>query len=78
VAALDLDGSSAEETVELITKAGGQGRAFQGDTSKAEDIDRAVTQAVAALDPLEIMVTTRVSSTATSTWTRWTRPSGAA
>jgi len=56
VAALDLDGSSAEETVGLIAKAGGQGRAFQGDTSKAEDIDRAVTEAVAALGPLEIMV----------------------
>src|SRR6266508_6445550 len=56
VATLDLDCSSAEETLGLITKAGGQGKAFQGDTSKAEDIDRAVTDAVAALGPLEVMV----------------------
>jgi NAD(P)-dependent dehydrogenase (short-subunit alcohol dehydrogenase family) len=56
VAALDLDGASAEETANLITKAGGKGKAFQGDTSKAADLDRAVAGAVAALGPLEIMV----------------------
>ncbi len=56
VATLDLDCSSAEETLGLITKAGGQGKAFQGDTSKAEDIDRTVTDAVTALGTLEIMV----------------------
>ena len=56
VAALDLDGASAEETSGLITKAGGKSRAFQGDTSKAVDVDRAVSGAVAALGPLEIMV----------------------
>ncbi len=56
VAALDLDGASAEETVHLIVKAGGKAKAFQGDTSKAADVDRAVSGAVAALGPLEIMV----------------------
>src|SRR6266567_5270456 len=56
VAALDLDGASAEETAGLITKAGGKSKAFQGDTSKAADVDRAVSGAVAALGPLEIMV----------------------
>jgi NAD(P)-dependent dehydrogenase (short-subunit alcohol dehydrogenase family) len=56
VAALDLDGASAEETSNLITKAGGNAKAFQGDTSKAADIERAVSGAVAALGPLEIMV----------------------
>ncbi len=56
VAALDLDGASAEETENLITKAGGKAKAFQGDTSKAADVDRAVSGAVAALGPLEIMV----------------------
>src|SRR5512132_3161700 len=53
VAALDLDGASAEETASLIVKAGGRAKAFQGDTSKAADIDRAVGGAIA---PLEIMV----------------------
>src|SRR6266540_1704872 len=48
--------SSAEETVLLIVKAGGKAKAFQGDTSKAADVDRAVSGAVAALGPLEIMV----------------------
>jgi NAD(P)-dependent dehydrogenase (short-subunit alcohol dehydrogenase family) len=56
VAALDLDGASAEETASLIAKAGGRAKAFQGDTSKAADIDRAVGGAIAALGPLEIMV----------------------
>ena len=56
VAALDLDGGSAEETASLIAKAGGRAKAFQGDTSKAADIDRAVAGAIAALGPLEIMV----------------------
>jgi NAD(P)-dependent dehydrogenase (short-subunit alcohol dehydrogenase family) len=56
VAALDLDGASAEETVRLIAKAGGHAQAFQGDTSKAADVDRAVAGAVTSLGPLEIMV----------------------
>ena len=56
VATLDLDGASAEETAGLIKKAGGQAKAFQGDTSKAEELNRAVSGAIAALGPLEIMV----------------------
>ena len=56
VAALDLDLSTAEETAALVTKAGGKAKAFQGDTTKAADLDRAVSGAVAALGPLEIMV----------------------
>ena len=56
VAALDLDGAVAEETAGLIAKAGGRAKAFQGDTSKSADVDRAVSGAVAALGPLEIMV----------------------
>jgi NAD(P)-dependent dehydrogenase (short-subunit alcohol dehydrogenase family) len=42
VAAVDLDGASAEETAALVAKAGGRAKAFQGDTSKAADVDRAV------------------------------------
>ncbi len=56
VAAMDLDEASAEETAGQIKKAGGQARAFQGDTSKAEELNRAVSGAIAALGPLEIMV----------------------
>src|SRR5713101_4667399 len=56
VAALDLDGASAEETASLIAKAGGRAKASQGDTSKAADVDCAVGGAITALGPLEIMV----------------------
>src|SRR5882724_7086806 len=56
VAAVDLDAATAEETAALIAKAGGKGKAFQADTSKAADVDRAVGGAIAALGPLEIMV----------------------
>src|SRR5262249_57951809 len=56
VAAMDLDGSSAEETAGLIKKAAGQAKAFQGDTSNAEEVKRAVSGAVASLGPPAIMV----------------------
>ena len=56
IGAVDLDGASAEETAALIAKAGGRAKAFQADTSKAADVDRAVGGAVKALGPLEIMV----------------------
>src|SRR5262249_58894280 len=54
--AMARDGGSAEETAGLIKKAGGQAKAFQGDTSRAEELNRAVTGAIAALGPLEIMI----------------------
>src|SRR6266853_2246430 len=56
VAAVDLDAATAEETVVLIAKAGGKGKAFQADTSKAADVDRVVTAAVKDLGPLDVMV----------------------
>ena len=56
VAAVDLDGASAQETAGLIVSAGGRAEPFQCDTSKGIEIDRAVTVAVRALGPLEIMV----------------------
>ncbi|HUG38183.1 MAG TPA: SDR family NAD(P)-dependent oxidoreductase [Candidatus Limnocylindrales bacterium] len=56
VAALDLDGATAEETAALIVKAGGKVMAVQGDTSRADDVDRAVTTAVKELGPLDVMV----------------------
>jgi NAD(P)-dependent dehydrogenase (short-subunit alcohol dehydrogenase family) len=56
VALVDLDAGSADESVEVITKAGGSSRAFRADTSKAGEIDQAVTDAVSEFGPLEIMV----------------------
>src|SRR3972149_1985196 len=56
IGAVDLDEASAEETAALIAKAGGRAKAFQADTSKAADVDRAVGGAIKALGPLEIMV----------------------
>ena len=56
VAAVDLDGASAQETAGLIASAGGHAEPFQCDTSKAIEIDRAVTVAIRTLGPLEIMV----------------------
>jgi NAD(P)-dependent dehydrogenase (short-subunit alcohol dehydrogenase family) len=56
VAAVDIDPASAEETAALIAKAGGKAKAFQADTSKSGDVDRAVGGAIEALGPLEIMV----------------------
>ena len=56
VAAMDLDGASAKETAALITGSGGKAEALQGDTSRAADVDRAVTAAVKDLGPLDIMV----------------------
>src|SRR6185295_6633459 len=56
VAAVDLDVASAQETAGLIASAGGHAEPFQCDTSKGIEIDRAVTVAIRALGPLEIMV----------------------
>jgi NAD(P)-dependent dehydrogenase (short-subunit alcohol dehydrogenase family) len=56
VAVLDMDLASAQETVAAISANGGTARAFQGDTSKSGDIDAAVSGAIAAFGPLEVMV----------------------
>jgi NAD(P)-dependent dehydrogenase (short-subunit alcohol dehydrogenase family) len=56
IAAVDLDAASAAETAALIAQAGGQAQSYQADTSVAAEIDRAVSAAVTALGPLEIMV----------------------
>ena len=53
VAVLDIDESSAMETARLI---GGKSAAYPADVSRAADLDRAVSGAVAALGPLEVMV----------------------
>src|SRR4030095_12456441 len=57
VAAVDLDAASAAETARLLMGAGGKGASIQADTSRAADVDRAVSSAVSQLGPLDIMVT---------------------
>jgi NAD(P)-dependent dehydrogenase (short-subunit alcohol dehydrogenase family) len=56
VAAVDLDAAAAKATAEVIAKAGGRSTHHRADTSVAADVDRAVTAAVAALGPLDVMV----------------------
>ena len=56
VAAVDIDAASARETAALVASAGGRAEAFECDTSAAAQLDRAVTAAVRALGPLEVMV----------------------
>jgi NAD(P)-dependent dehydrogenase (short-subunit alcohol dehydrogenase family) len=56
VAALDIDEASARETAAAIDQTGGRALALQGDVSRAADVDHAVTAAVGALGPLDIMV----------------------
>jgi NAD(P)-dependent dehydrogenase (short-subunit alcohol dehydrogenase family) len=56
IAVVDIDSASAKATADLITAAGGRAKAFKCDTSVAAEVDRAVSDAVAALGPLEIMV----------------------
>jgi NAD(P)-dependent dehydrogenase (short-subunit alcohol dehydrogenase family) len=56
VAAFDIDDKTAKETADLCTKAGSRTIAVQGDSSRSQDIDRAVTAAVKELGPLDVMV----------------------
>lgn len=55
VAAIDLDLSSARETADLISKAGGRASGYRADTSVAADLDAAISAAVGELGPLEVM-----------------------
>src|SRR5580765_2385546 len=56
VAAFDIDDATAKETAALCKKAGSQAIAVQGDSSRSQDIDRAVAGAVKELGPLDIMI----------------------
>ena len=67
VAAVDIDEATAKETAALIGKASGRAIAQRADTSRAEDVDRAVTMAVKELGRWRSWSTTPASSTATST-----------
>ena len=56
VAVLDLNAERAQATADQITENGGRALAFEADVSKAEDLDRALSSAVAELGALDIMV----------------------
>jgi NAD(P)-dependent dehydrogenase (short-subunit alcohol dehydrogenase family) len=56
VAAIDLDEASAHESARQIEGAGGRAAGFAADVSRAAELDRAVSAAIAALGPLEVMV----------------------
>jgi NAD(P)-dependent dehydrogenase (short-subunit alcohol dehydrogenase family) len=56
VAVLDLSAERAKLTADQITGKGGTALAFEADVSKAEELDRAVSDAVTKLGALNIMV----------------------
>jgi NAD(P)-dependent dehydrogenase (short-subunit alcohol dehydrogenase family) len=56
IALVDALPEGGREAVASITAAGGRAALFEGDVSRWDDIDRAVTEAVRALGPLGIMV----------------------
>src|SRR5919108_733593 len=56
VAVVDLLPDGAKETVTTIEKAGGRAIALDGDVSRWDDVDRAISAAVRQLGPLGIMV----------------------
>jgi NAD(P)-dependent dehydrogenase (short-subunit alcohol dehydrogenase family) len=56
VAVVDLLAEGGRETVTRIEADGGRARFLSADVSRWADVDRAVTEAVAALGPLGIMV----------------------
>jgi 3-oxoacyl-[acyl-carrier protein] reductase len=51
VAAIDIDETAARDTARLV-----DGKAYAADVSRAAEIDRAITKAVAELGPLEVMI----------------------
>jgi NAD(P)-dependent dehydrogenase (short-subunit alcohol dehydrogenase family) len=56
VAAVDLDHEAALETARQITAAGARALGLRADVSRAEEMDRAVSAAIAGLGSLDIMV----------------------
>jgi NAD(P)-dependent dehydrogenase (short-subunit alcohol dehydrogenase family) len=56
IGAIDIDEGAARETARAIEAAGGRAHAHRADTSEAVQLDAAMSAAVAALGPLEVMV----------------------
>ena len=56
VAAVDIEEATAKETAAMIAKASGRALGVRADTSRAEDVDRAVSAAVKELGALDVMI----------------------
>jgi NAD(P)-dependent dehydrogenase (short-subunit alcohol dehydrogenase family) len=56
VAVIDLNETTAKETAQLITTAGGRAVGFRADVRRAAEIDEALTAAIRGLGALDIMV----------------------
>ncbi len=55
IVAFDLDEAAANETIEIVKKAGGEGIAVNGDVSKEADVQRAIQAGVDAFGKLDIL-----------------------
>ena len=56
IAVIDINGSAARDVARTLESAGAQASAFEADSSNAAQLDAAVSAAVLALGPLEVMV----------------------
>src|SRR5262252_4481491 len=56
IGAIDIDERAARETARAIEAAGGRAHAHRADTSEAAELDAAMSAAIAALGPLQVMV----------------------
>ena len=56
VAAIDIDHAAARATAKAIEAAGGRALGLRADVSRSDEFDAAVSAAVAALGPLDVMV----------------------
>jgi NAD(P)-dependent dehydrogenase (short-subunit alcohol dehydrogenase family) len=56
VAVIDINGSAARDVARTLESSGAQAAAFVADSSNAAQLDAAVSAAVKALGPLEVMV----------------------
>lgn len=56
VGVIDLEDSTARETAQLITRAGGRAAAYRADVSQAAELDAAVSGVIRDLGDLDIMV----------------------
>ncbi len=56
VGVIDLDAGRTQETVQLITEAGGRAAGYQADVSRSAEFNTAISAAISELGALDIMV----------------------
>jgi NADP-dependent 3-hydroxy acid dehydrogenase YdfG len=56
IVASDVDGDAVNETVKLVTDAGGQAEAVVADVTRKEDLDRAAAVAVERFGAIDVMI----------------------